>query len=127
MPPSKKKTKEEFDMLSGTFDIIEIDEGRHNYFSFRVTDDEKIKIENKIAKSKLKKSDYLRKCALEKEIVVVENIRELTLELKKLGNNINQITKAIHSGSVEDSAEFRKIESQYNQLFEALLKTLKKV
>lgn len=100
---------------------------RNKIINFRVSEEELKKIKTKIEKSKLKKEEYLRKCALEKEIIIVENIRDLTLEMKKIGNNINQVTKAIHSGDVSDAVEFRKIEKQYNQLFEELLKVLKKV
>jgi hypothetical protein len=126
MPPSKKRIETSFDMSSGMTDFIEVDDGRHNYFSFRVTDKEKEKIEKNIEKSRLKKSDYLRKCTLGKDIIVVDGLKELALAVGRIGNNINQIAKAVHSGRVADTGELEKLEIEYKKAFETIYKLSKR-
>ena len=100
---------------------------KNSYFSFRVSEEEKKKIDKKIEKSKLRKSDFLRKTVLEKEIIQVEGFKELAIELSRLGNNINQIAKAINSGKLEEVEEIRKLESEYKKVFEEILRISKKV
>ena len=41
---------------------------------------------------------YLRDCALDKKIIVVKGIDEAANELRKIGNNLNQLTRAVNSG-----------------------------
>lgn len=100
---------------------------KNSYFSFRVSEEEKKKIDKKIEKSKLRKSDFLRKTVLEKEIIQVEGFKELAIELSRLGNNINQIAKAINLGKLEEVEEIKKLESEYKKVFEEILRISKKV
>ena len=96
------------------------------YFSFRVDESEKEKIERKIEKSKLKKSDYLRKTALEKNILVIENFKEFFIELKKQGNNLNQLTKAVHKGLIQDSGNLEELMQEYKKLNESISEVLRR-
>ena len=41
---------------------------------------------------------YLRDCALGKKIIVVKGVDEVANELRKIGNNLNQITREVNSG-----------------------------
>ena len=43
---------------------------------------------------------YLRDCALEKEIVVIPGIDAAAEELRRIGNNLNQLARAVNSGQV---------------------------
>lgn len=86
------------------------------------------RLQNKIEKSKLKQSDYIRKSILNKDILVVEDIKELLIELKRIGNNINQLTKAVNSGNVKDiSGSITLKNEKYDLVFDELLRVLKKV
>ena len=75
---------------------------RSKQLQFFVSDKELEHIKSKVAESKLSQSDYLRRTALGKDIVVVDGIRELTLELKRIGNNLNQLTKLVHQTRLTD-------------------------
>ena len=48
----------------------------------RVSEDEYKRFEKKVEKSKLTKSEFMRKAILEKEIIVIDDIKELVLEMK---------------------------------------------
>jgi len=88
---------------------------RNIQVKFFVDEKELETIEKKIEKSKLSKSDYLRKCSLEKEILVIEEFKEFFIELKKQGTNINQIAKALNQGIVVE-INFKQIEEEYKKL-----------
>ena len=58
------------------------------------------KIKSKIKKSKLNTSEYLLKTAMDKEIIVINGLEEAITQLRKIGNNINQLTKLSNQGSI---------------------------
>ena len=66
--------------------------------STRVTPEQREIIEEKAYSSYRTPSMYLRDCALDKKIVVVKGIDEVANELRKIGNNLNQLTRAVNSG-----------------------------
>ena len=41
---------------------------------------------------------YLRDCALGKKIIVVKGVDEVANELRKIDNNLNQLTRAVNAG-----------------------------
>ena len=55
-------------------------------------------IEEKAYSSYRTPSMYLRDCALDKKIVVVKGVDEVANELRKIGNNLNQLTRAVNAG-----------------------------
>ena len=75
-------------------------EAQSEILRFRVTPAERERIENKAYSSYRIVSKYLRDCALEKEIFVVEGVDSLAQELRRIGTNLNQIAKAVNAGSV---------------------------
>ena len=66
--------------------------------SCRVTPEQREEIEYKALSSYRTPSMYLRDCALDKKIIVVKGIDEVANELRKIGNNLNQLTRAVNSG-----------------------------
>ena len=66
--------------------------------STRVTPEQREIIEEKAYSSYRTPSMYLRDCALDKKIIVVKGVDETANELRKIGNNLNQLTKAVNSG-----------------------------
>ena len=65
---------------------------------FRVTPEEKEILEEKAYGSYRTMSRYLRDCALDKEIIVVTGADDIADELRRIGNNLNQLTRAVNSG-----------------------------
>lgn len=65
---------------------------REEFIRVRVTAEEKKTITNKALSSYRTPSDYVRECCLGKEIIVLEGLGELTTELRRQGNNLNQLT-----------------------------------
>lgn len=67
---------------------------------FRVTPEEKRIIIRKALSSYKLVSHYLRDCALEKPITVINGADSIAEELRRIGNNVNQITRAVNAGFV---------------------------
>lgn len=80
--------------------MIEKKTNKNRHFNFRVNDKEYSKIKSKIQKSKLNTSEYLLRTAMDKEIIVVSGLEELIMQLRKIGNNINQLTKLCNQGRI---------------------------
>ena len=78
--------------------ITEKKQNKNRHFNFRVNEKEYNKIKSKIGKSKLNTSEYLLRTAMNKEIIVIEGLEEIIVQLRKIGNNINQLTKLCNQG-----------------------------
>ena len=65
--------------------------------STRVTPEQREIIEEKAYSSYRTPSMYLRDCALDKKIVVVKGVDEVANELRKIGNNLNQLWQGFGS------------------------------
>ena len=88
----------------------------------RVTTEEKQIITHKALSSYRLVSQYLRDCALEKEITVINGADNVADELRRIGNNVNQIARAVNSGYAtevnltETREELRAIWQSLNSL-----------
>lgn len=67
---------------------------------FRVTPKEKEIINCKALSCNKTVSMYLRDCALEKEIKIINGVDNVAEELKRIGNNINQIARGVNAGYI---------------------------
>ena len=68
--------------------------------TIRVSEKEKKKLIEKSEVAKLSLSEYLIKQGLDKEIVIVDGLNEVVSELRRIGNNINQLTYFATSGRI---------------------------
>ena len=66
--------------------------------TIRVSEKEKKKLIEKSEVAKLSLSEYLIKQGLDKEIVIVDGLNEVVAELRRIGNNINQLTYLTNTG-----------------------------
>ena len=60
--------------------------------AFRVTEEQHKMINEKAKNSNLSKTDFIVKCCFDKEIIIVNDVRELMKELLSVGNNLTQLT-----------------------------------
>ena len=87
--------------------------------STRVTADERKLIERKALESYRTISMYLRDCALDKKIVNVKGLDEIATELRRIGNNINQLTRAVNSGQAYE-IDLRKTQKRLGDIWQSL-------
>ena len=93
---------------------------RQKQIVIRATDKEFEQIKKKVEKSKLTQNKYLLQSALEKEINVVEGIKDLVLETKRIGINLNQLTKLANQGKVDCSDELEEINGELVEVWQSL-------
>ena len=86
---------------------------------FRATEEEKDRIMKKVDASDLSISEYLRRCALDKKIVAVNGLDDVARELQAIGNNLNQISRAVNSGYIQ-AVNLQETEEVLGQLWQSL-------
>ena len=69
-------------------------------YAFRVSEKDLDTIKKKSKKAKLTVTEYITQSALGKEIVVIDGLPEIVSQLKKIGNNLNQLTMLSHQGVI---------------------------
>ena len=74
---------------------------RNKSIPIRVTEKELEAIDEAAKKAKKNRTEYLISAALGKEITVIEDLREMIVQLKKIGNNLNQLTRKANAHEVE--------------------------
>ena len=92
---------------------------RNSILKFRATEEEKDRIMKKVEASDLSISEYLRRCALDKKIVAVNGLDDIARELRAIGNNLNQITRAVNSGYIQ-AVNLQETEEVLGQLWQSL-------
>ena len=69
--------------------------------TIRVTKQEKESLIKKSQEADMTLSEYLIEQGLERDIVIIEDVRNFVHELRKIGNNINQLTHLANSGMIK--------------------------
>lgn len=85
----------------------------------RLTPEEKARIINNSVKAKTTISDYMIRSATNNEIVVFDNLDELINQLRKLGNNVNQLTK-LANGRVITCVELEGVKKELSRIWQSL-------
>ena len=98
---------------------------RNQTLSIRLTSAEKDAIVKQAAKARMSLTDYILTSALVTEIHVAEDTRPLITELKRIGNNLNQIAAKINTG-VFQSYDFQDVVDEQRKIYEQLLKIARK-
>ena len=72
--------------------------------TFRLTEDEYNTVKNKVTESGISQQKFLLQMALGKEIIHIKEYQDLLFQIKKIGVNINQITRRCNeTGFVSDT------------------------
>ena len=97
---------------------------RDTTLTIRVTQKEKERIRKNAAKANRNVTDYLVALSLETPIHVAEDIKPLLIELKRIGNNINQLAAKIHSGAFT-SYNFQDVIDGQKKIYDVLLEIVR--
>jgi len=101
---------------------------RKHHISCYLDDKEYIAYRDKRAKTYYSQSEYIRKCVLDKKITVIPGIRDLAVDLKRIGNNLNQLTYRVNTGEVTVLGDnLKEIKDDLKAVWEKLSKMLKKI
>ena len=92
---------------------------RNQTLTIRVTASEKDAITRNAAKARMSLTDYIITSSLLTEIHVAEDTRPLIAELKRIGNNLNQISMKINAGAFQ-SYNFQEVIGMQKAIYEEL-------
>lgn len=98
---------------------------RPKQVKFWASEKELEQIKKKVKKSKLTQSEYLLRSALDKNILVVDGLKEILLELSREGNNLNQIAKALNQNEEFKADQFLETKEKLMELWSLIEKILK--
>ena len=93
---------------------------RPHQVHFRLSTAETWELWEKVESSGKTQQEYLRRCALGKEITNTNGVRMLVPELKRIGNNLNQIARASNAGSPAAAAEVEQMRKELNEVWQRL-------
>ena len=79
-------------------------------FAMRMTTADYDRIQNKSAQAGMTMTDFFTQSALDKKIIVVEGLDSVTVQLKAIGKNLNQLTLLCNMGKITcpDLLEIKK-------------------
>lgn len=92
---------------------------RNQTLTVRLTAAEKDAIIQKAEKAGMSLTDYIVASSLLTEIHVAEDTRPLVTELKRIGNNLNQISMKINAGAFQ-SYNFQEVIELQKNIYEEL-------
>ena len=96
---------------------------KNQVINIRITKKEKEKLIKLSEKADMSLSMYLIEQGLDKDIIVIEGIDKFETELRRIGNNINQLTHLANSGTIrtvyldEFKGDLKKIWTELNDIW----------
>lgn len=69
-------------------------------FSIRIASDDLETIKRKAKQARMSQGDYVTRCCLGRQVVVIEDLKEVAKQLRGIGNNLNQLTVLVNMGRV---------------------------
>ena len=86
----------------------------------RMTEADYEKMKRRVEKSGKNQAEYLRQAILKKEIVNTDGMKSLIPELKRIGNNLNQIARSVNEGRPALFAEIQQMEKELGEVWRLL-------
>lgn len=87
--------------------------------AFRVTEKELNDIDKQARKAKLDRTNYLIAAGIGKEIRIVDGINDMLPALKRIGNNLNQLSVLAHTGGIH-AVNLSDTENLLQKIYEEL-------
>lgn len=93
---------------------------RNKQISFRMTEDEYKYVMKKIEKAGMSQQEYFLKALYETTIYNTDGLKEVVPEMKRIGNNLNQIAKKYNEGAAVPVDEWNELVGGYNEIWQLL-------
>ncbi len=100
---------------------------RNIVMKFRATEEEAAEIRRKAAAARMNISRFLRTSAVKSQVVLYNtaDIYGLRSEIKKIGNNVNQIAMVANSNKSVYLSDVRELRKQFNEMSGSIAEHLK--
>lgn len=93
---------------------------RNKQISFRLTENEYKAVMKKIEKAGMSQQEYFLKTLNSATIYNTDGLKEVVPELKRVGNNLNQIAKRYNEGAAVPQGEWNELVGGYNEIWQLL-------
>ena len=93
---------------------------------FRVSEEEAEQLRKKVEQSGKSMQEYLLSCALNTPITNTDGIKELYPEIKRIGNNLNQIAKALNGSAYYSYSLITQNQKELVKIWQLLKQYLQK-
>ncbi|MGL5152268.1 MAG: plasmid mobilization protein [Clostridium sp.] len=98
-----------------------MNKSRPKQFVVRSSEEEFKIIKEKVALSKMTQNEYLLRCCVDKEVNVIEGIKDVPIQLKKLTGELQQLKK---QGVCTE--EIEKISGEVGEIWQLLRQLIRK-
>lgn len=68
--------------------------------SIRISTEDLENIKRRAKQARMSQSDYITSCCLGRQVVVIEDLKEVAKQLRAIGNNLNRITVLANMGRI---------------------------
>ena len=92
--------------------------------TFRVTEEEYKRLEDLAYGSHRLLSVYCRDCVFGKEITVIPGVEDASKQLRRIGNNLNQLTLRVNEGTLT-AVNLEETKRELAKIFELLNEKMK--
>ena len=92
----------------------------------RLSEEEYAKLKAKVEKSGLKQQDYLIKAITNKSVTNTDGLKELIPEIKRVGNNLNQLSRKANEGLVVGLDELEQAQKELAEVWQSLKQFIQK-
>ena len=73
---------------------------RNHVVPIRFSDHELSVIDTNAEKARMSRTEYLVSAGMDKPIVILDDLKPMLAELRRIGNNVNQLTRKANSGEI---------------------------
>ena len=99
-------------------------ENKNCIISFRVTAEEKKWIEDHSYGNYRLISDFVRDCVFKKDIVIINGLDEFSAQLRRIGNNVNQIAYWANAQQSASEADIQEAAALVRRAWRLVKETL---
>lgn len=78
--------------------------------SIRISTGDLEQIKDRAKQARMSQSDYITRCCLGRQVVVIEDLKEAAKQLRAIGNNLNQLTVLANMGRINATGLSRAAE-----------------
>ena len=88
-------------------------------FSTRMASEDREAIKELAKRSGMSMSDYVTRCCLGRQVVIIDGLKDVLKELKSIGRNLNQLVTLAHMGRIT-AVNLDSVYSVFSELSDAV-------
>ena len=98
---------------------------KNKRINIRLTEKEKEKIELKAKKCKMTLTKFIINSCLKDNIIIIDGLDKVDTELRRIGNNINQLTR-LSNERIINTVDLKELRMEVNNIWQLLKQLVQK-